>query len=54
MEEEAKEILRSTLEPTASEKENLAETIHRRFAKFGGAQLGLPKRDAARGADLLE
>ena len=48
MEEEAREILRSALTASSPAKGNLAETIHRRFAPFGGIELELPRRDAIR------
>ena len=48
MEEEAREILRSALTTSSPVKGNLAETIHRRFAAFGGLELELPRRDAMR------
>ncbi len=48
MEEEAREILRSALTASSPAKGNLAETIHRRFAAFGGLDLELPRRDAMR------
>ena len=44
MEEEAREILRSTLIASLSTKRNLAEAIRRRFAAFGGIDLQLPTR----------
>ncbi len=47
MEAELRAILDSALgkpEPP----ENLAEAIHRRFAKFGGVELELPERTPAR------
>lgn len=50
MEEEAREILRSALTVSSPAKRNLAETIHRRFAEFGGLELELPRRDAVRQA----
>ncbi len=50
MEEEAREILRSALTATSPRKGNLAEAIQRRFAAFGGLELGLPRRDAMREA----
>jgi plasmid stability protein len=50
MEEEAREILRSALTASAPVKRNLAETIHRRFAAFGGLEFELPRRDAVRQA----
>ena len=48
MEEEAREILRSALTVPSPARENLAETIHRRFAAFGGLELVLPRRDTMR------
>lgn len=50
MEEEAREILRSTLTVSPHGKGNLAEAIRRRFALFGGLELELPRRDAVRNA----
>lgn len=50
MEEEAREILRSALTVSSPVKKNLGETIHRRFAEFGGLELELPRRDAMRQA----
>ena len=46
MEEEAREILRSALTASPVVKGNLADTIQRRFAVFGGLELELPRRDA--------
>ena len=49
MEEEAREILRASLNgPAAQPTENLAEAIRKRFAPFGGVELELPKREAMR------
>jgi len=48
MEEEAREILRSALTASSPAKANLAKTIRRRFASFGGIELELPTRDAMR------
>jgi plasmid stability protein len=48
MEEEAREILRSSLTASRPAKGNLAETIRRRFAAVGGVKLELPRRDAVR------
>jgi len=48
MEEEAREILRSSLSDSRPAKRNLAETIRRRFAALGGVKLELPRRDAVR------
>jgi len=50
MEEEAREILRSTLAASRPTKGNLAESIRRRFAAFGDFELKLPRRDAMRPA----
>jgi plasmid stability protein len=50
MEEEAREILRTVLTTSLPAKGNLAETIRRRFAQFGGFDLELPRRDAVRRA----
>jgi plasmid stability protein len=50
MEEEAREILRSALIASSPAKGNLAETIRRRFAAFGGFDMELPRRDAMRKA----
>ena len=54
MEEEAREILRSALTTSDRSKGNLAESIRRRFASFGGIALALPRRDAVRKAPRLE
>jgi hypothetical protein len=48
MEEEAREILRSALTVSPPVTGNLAETIRRRFAAFGGLDFELPQRDAMR------
>jgi len=48
MEQEAREILSAALSGSPPAKENLAESIRRRFAQFGGVELELPKRDAIR------
>jgi plasmid stability protein len=48
MEEEAREILRSALTASSPVKGNLAETVRRRFAAFGGLGFDLPRRDAMR------
>jgi antitoxin FitA len=47
MEEEAREILRGALSSSPAQ-ENLAEAIHRRFARFGGVAIEIPRRDAIR------
>jgi plasmid stability protein len=54
MEEEAREILRSALTSSSRTKGNLAESIRRRFASFGGIELSLPQRDAVRHAPGFE
>jgi antitoxin FitA len=48
MEGEAREILRSALTASLPAKGNLAETIRRRFAAFGGVEIELPRRDTLR------
>jgi antitoxin FitA len=48
MEEEAREILRSALVASPPATGNLADTIRRRFAPFGGVELPVPRRDAIR------
>jgi len=48
MEQEARDILRAALSAPSQAKENLAESIRRRFAQFGGVELELPERDAMR------
>ncbi len=48
MEEEAREILRSSLLDSRPTKGNLVESIRRRFAALGGVKLELPRRDAVR------
>ncbi len=49
MEEEAREILRASLnEPAAQPPENLARAIHELFAPLGGVELELPKREPMR------
>ncbi len=48
MEEEAREILRSTLAVPQASQQNLAECIRRRFVDLGGVELKPPKRDRLR------
>jgi plasmid stability protein len=48
MEEEAREILRAALTTSSPTRNNLAESIRRRFAVFGGVEIELPRRDAIR------
>jgi antitoxin FitA len=48
MEEEAREILRCALTASSPIPQNLAESIRRRFARFGGIELPRIERDALR------
>ena len=48
MEEEAREILRSTLSGSPPRTTNLAESIRKRLVAVGGVELKLPKRDQVR------
>ena len=48
MEEEAREILRSSLNLVESEKTGLAESIRKRFAPFHDVELSIPKREQTR------
>jgi len=48
MEDEVRELLRTTLATDAGEPENLAERIRSRFARLGGVELQLPAREPAR------
>ena len=49
MEEEAREILRASLnDPAAQPPKDLARAIHELFAPFGGVELELPEREAMR------
>ncbi|MGH9523888.1 MAG: FitA-like ribbon-helix-helix domain-containing protein [Terriglobales bacterium] len=48
MEAEAREILRAAVGKTSKPGENLAESIHRRFAALGGVDLELPRREPMR------
>jgi plasmid stability protein len=54
MEEEAREILRSSLTTSSPVTVNLADTIRRRFAKLGGVELQLPRRDTMRRAPKFD
>jgi len=54
MEEEAREILRSALTVFSPTPVNLAETIQRRFARFGGVELPVVKRDSVRDIPAFE
>lgn len=49
MEEEAREILRASLNgPAAQPPKDLARAIHELFAPFGGVELELPERGPMR------
>ena len=48
MEEEAREILRTSLSFVGSEQGGLAESIRKRFAAFRGVKLNIPKRQQMR------
>ena len=48
MEEEARAILRASLNIPAQPPEDLARAIHELFAPFGGVELELPKREPMR------
>ena len=48
MEEEAREILKSSLTADPLSELNLAEAIRRRFAPLKGVELALPRREAMR------
>lgn len=45
MEDEVREVLRTTLATEVSEPDNLAERIRRRFEPLGGVELDLPERE---------
>ena len=53
MEQEARVILRAALLQEAARDKDLANTIHARFAPYGGVQLELPPRDPMREAPDL-
>jgi plasmid stability protein len=53
MEEEAREILRSALRTSPAARGNLAKAIRERFARFGGLELELPRRDPIRETSLF-
>ena len=48
MEEEAREILRTSLRVVESEQSGLAESIRKRFGAFHGVDLTVPKREEMR------
>ena len=53
MEQEAREILQSTLAQTSKRKANVAERIHAIFAPLGGVELERLPREAMREPDWL-
>ena len=53
MEQEAREILKSTLAQTSKRKANVAERIHAIFAPLGGVELERLPREAMREPDWL-
>ena len=54
MEDEARDILRSALSTELPPPRNLAQAIHRRFAKLGGVDLPLAPREPIRSVDFGE
>ncbi|MEE4639393.1 MAG: Arc family DNA-binding protein [Wenzhouxiangella sp.] len=48
MEDEVRELLRTTLAMDSAEPDNLAERIRTRFAPFGGVNLTIPEREPTR------
>jgi hypothetical protein len=48
MEEEARQILKAGLIEEPTRRPNLAESIRRRIAPFGGIELSLPPREQVR------
>lgn len=48
MEEEVREILRSTLDATSSLEKNLGTKIHQMFMAVGGVELDIPPRQPMR------
>jgi len=48
MEDEVRELLRITLAADASEPDNLADRIRKRFQPLGGVELELPERQLVR------
>lgn len=48
MEEEVREILRSTLDATSSLEKNLGTKIHQMFMAVGGVELDIPPRQSMR------
>ena len=45
MEQEAREILKTTLSQDEQRPKDLVESIRRRFAKYGGVDLKIPRRE---------
>lgn len=54
MEDEARDILRSALSTELPHPRDLGQTIHQRFAKQGGIDLPLARREAIRAVDFGE
>jgi antitoxin FitA len=54
MEQEAREILNSALRQKPKTGADLAESIRKRFAPFGGVDLELPPREPIRDPDWLK
>jgi antitoxin FitA len=48
MEEEVRQILQRTVAEEARQEPNLADSVRRRFAPFGGVELQLDRRDPLR------
>ena len=48
MEQEARDILRETLDEDAAPNRNLGTAIHELFRPFGGVELEIPPREAMR------
>lgn len=54
MEQEVREILKSELAKRPQTGADLAESIRRRFAPFGGVELKIPPREPMRDPDWLK
>ena len=54
MEQEAREILKNALRSAPKKQGNLAEAIHRRFARLGGVELEPLPREVMRDPDWLK
>ena len=54
MEQEARDILRTSLYRAIPRAGNLAEAIRRRFAPLGGAELKIPQREPMPEPPLLD